>query len=83
MFQDHVSHPRGAPMNTDQVSPVVQRHVTESVCDARLAVQHLIDEVRAAFGEMDELLERAERLIASSPRRSEFGVLLGALPAAP
>jgi len=70
-------------MNTDQVSPVVQRHVTESVCDARLAVQHLIDEVRAAFGEMDELLERAERLIASSPRRSEFGVLLGALPAAP
>jgi len=47
------------------VSPVVQRHVTESVCDARLAVQHLIDEVRAAFGEMDELLERAERLIAS------------------
>jgi hypothetical protein len=39
-------------MNTDQVSPVVQRHVTESICDARLAVQHLIDEVRAAFGEM-------------------------------
>jgi len=62
-------------MNTDQVSPFVQRHVAESICDARLAVQRLIDEVRVAFIEMDELLNRAERLLASSPRRSEFGVL--------
>jgi hypothetical protein len=58
----------GEPMNTDYVSPRVQGDVAESVCDARLTLCRLLNEVRAAFGEMDELLGRAERLISSSPR---------------
>jgi hypothetical protein len=61
-------------MNTDQM---VQGDVAQSVCDPRLALCRLLNEVRAAFGEMDELLERAERLISSRPRRSQFEVVLG------
>ena len=63
-------------MNTEQVSVVAQGHVAESVCDARLAVRQLINEMRAAVGEMDELLERAERLISSSPRRAHLTMML-------
>ena len=73
----------GEPMNTDQVS-IVPSSAAESVCGARLAVQQLISEVRAAFAEMDELLERAERLISSSRHRShQTTVVIGGALAAP
>jgi len=73
----------GEPMNTDQVS-IVPSSAAESICGARLAVQQLISEVRAAFAEMDELLERAERLISSSRHRShQTTVVIGGALAAP
>src|SRR5689334_15292463 len=48
----------GELMSTDHASPRAQGDVAESVCDARLTLCRLLNEVQAAFGEMDELLGR-------------------------